>query len=106
MEELWFGALSLMAVASTRITRDGLPVGWLRRDVPCNERDSGWQLFAGDETQDYLDHPDHIDLVPLRDVLQIDPGVEAVLRSPAPCGFERDGDGWRDITAEIPADLN
>jgi hypothetical protein len=103
-ERLWFGDLSLLAMVSTRISEEGAPVGWLQRRAPHEERDSGWSLYAGDETQAYLDDPAHVALVSLREVLRIDPTVEAVLEAPAPCGFERDAaspDGWRDITAEL-----
>lgn len=41
MEELWFGSLSKLAIASPAVM-GGAPVRWLERDHPRDENDSGW----------------------------------------------------------------
>ena len=43
-------------VATDRITVDGLPVGYMYREEPDSEIDSGWRFFAGDEDQEYVDN--------------------------------------------------
>ncbi|MFN8194711.1 MAG: DUF2185 domain-containing protein [Nocardioidaceae bacterium] len=95
MEELWFGSLSKLAIASPAVAR-GAPVVWLERDQPRNEQDSGWCLYAGTETQDELDEPGAASLIPLRDIISSQPDLEAILSTPAPAAFERTNDGgWR-----------
>jgi hypothetical protein len=42
-------------IASNRITVDGAQVGFMYREAPEDEDDSGWRFVAGDETQEYLD---------------------------------------------------
>jgi len=42
-------------IASDRITVDGCPVGYMYRDRPHNEADTGWRFVAGDESSDYMD---------------------------------------------------
>lgn len=92
-EELWFGPLSALAMVSKRITSDGEPVRWLYRLVTDRPDDSGWHVLAGDESQAYLDDPTNAALVPLRELLQDDPDLEALFRTPAPVAYERSSDG-------------
>lgn len=46
-------------VATDKITVDGLPVGFMYRERPSNDWDSGWRFFSGTEDQDYIDDPDN-----------------------------------------------
>lgn len=43
-------------IASSRITLDGQPVGFMYRERPEFEGDSGWRFLAGDEDDDYMDN--------------------------------------------------
>ncbi|WP_328452497.1 DUF2185 domain-containing protein [Amycolatopsis sp. NBC_00438] len=90
-EELWFGDLAKLALVSARVARDGAPVTWLHREAPDNEEDSGWRVFAGDETQEYVDDAANCRLLPLRELIRADPGLEELLGHPAPAAFERAG---------------
>ena len=104
-EERWSGPLSKVALVSARVARDGDPAGWLYREAPDHETDSGWRVFAGDETQDYLDDDTNVVLVPLRDLVDRDPALEAALAAEAPAAFERDQDGvLRPTAAPAPED--
>lgn len=89
-ERLWFGDLAQLAIVSNRVARDGEPACWLYREEPDNERDSGWRVFAGDESDEYVDGAENCSLMPLRELISADPSVEAVLTEPAPAAFERD----------------
>src|SRR5215831_15426900 len=44
-------------LASDMITVHGHPVGFMYREEPDNELDSGWRFFAGSESQEYCDDP-------------------------------------------------
>ena len=39
--------------ATDRITVDGMKVGYMYREEPDKDVDSGWRFFSGDESQDY-----------------------------------------------------
>jgi len=41
-------------MASNRITVDGQPVGFMYRERPEFEGDSGWRFLAGDENDEYM----------------------------------------------------
>lgn len=97
MEELWFGSLSKLAIASPTVM-GGAPVRWLERDHPRDDNDSGWCVYAGTETQEELDDPGAATLVPLRDLIRTQPDLETVLANPAPAAFELADDGtWHSI---------
>lgn len=97
MEELWFGDLSKLAIASPAVM-NGAPIRWLERDDPRAERDSGWCVYAGTETQEELDDPGGASLVPLRDLIKSQPDLEPVFAASAPAAFELADDGtWQPI---------
>ena len=95
MEELWFGEFSKLGMVSARVARDRQAVRFLYRQAPDNEADSGWRLFAGDETDSYSNDPDNVALLPLREVIEHDRTLKQILRTAAPCAFERE-------TPELP----
>jgi hypothetical protein len=89
MEERWFGEFAKRAIVSTRVARDAEPVRFLYREVPDRVDDSGWRVFAGDESDEYSNAPGNLVILPLRDLIDRDPGLKAILRTPARCAFER-----------------
>lgn len=44
-------------------------VGYLYREVPDNETDSGWRFLEGTESDDYINNADNLKLVELSDFL-------------------------------------
>jgi hypothetical protein len=40
-----------------RVTVDGKPVGFIYRELPDDDIDSGWRFFSGEDTQEYADDP-------------------------------------------------
>ena len=56
-------------------------INWVVRDVPNNEQSSGWQLFYGDENEEYLDNPGNFRIVSLEYVLNFEPLLENVFSS-------------------------
>lgn len=63
------------------------------RQSPDREQDSGWRVFAGDEPQEYLDETANCVLVPLRELLEKQPALEELFRTPAPVAYEQGEDG-------------
>ena len=46
--------------ATDRITVEGRQVGFMYREQPDAELDSGWRFMAGNEPQEYMDEPDNL----------------------------------------------
>lgn len=80
----------LTAVVSIEVARQGLPSGWLYRDRPDGEDDSGWRVFSGAEPDDFADRPGNFVEITLAELLDLDPGLEEVLEAPPGSCFERE----------------
>jgi hypothetical protein len=93
LEEWWFGLFSKMAIVSKQVAEKSRPVGYLYREQPSREQDSGWRITAGDESQDYMDDAENHTLMPLRDLIGRDAGLEEIFRQPIQAAFQRDEDG-------------
>jgi len=78
-----------------RILHDGCKIGYLYREEPDCEEDSGWRFMAGDESEEYMDDTDNIFFVSLGAVLREDDSVLDLLGSAAGSSFERDGSAGR-----------
>ncbi|GEP43859.1 DUF2185 domain-containing protein [Brevifollis gellanilyticus] len=78
--------------ASDRIMVDGLLVGYMYRDEPYNDVDSGWRFLSGDESQDYMDDPDHLGIYAVNTVCNYAPAIIPYLDSPPGSAFGRIGD--------------
>ncbi len=75
--------------ASDRITVDGESVGYMYREKPSNEVDSGWRFFAGDETQEYADMPNNFGIYEVNTICNYDPAIIPFLDSPLGTAFGR-----------------
>lgn len=75
--------------ASDRITMEGAPVGYMYREQPDKDVDSGWRFFAGDESQEYADTPDHFAIYEVNTICNYDPAIIPFLDSPVGSAFGR-----------------
>jgi hypothetical protein len=75
-------------VASDRITVDGQPVGFMYRDPPNNDIDSGWCFLSGDEAQEYLDDPANLGHYDVNSIAN-HPAIVGHLDAPPFSAFER-----------------
>jgi hypothetical protein len=73
-----------------RVLRDGARVGYLYREEPDNEKDSGWRLTAGNESAEYMDDASNVAFVSLGAVLNRDDSFLELLESPVGSAFVRD----------------
>ena len=80
-------------VASDLITVQGLKVGFMYREPPDGDLDSGWRFLAGVETQAYLDDAANLALYDVNTVANYDPDVIPLLDAPPGSAFARDGSG-------------
>ena len=76
-------------LASDRITVDGAPVGYAYREHPDHDYDSGWRFFAGDETEEYAESPDHFAIYDVNTLCNYDPAIIPFLESPVGSAFGR-----------------
>jgi hypothetical protein len=75
---------------TNRILRDGRPVGYLYREEPDRDDDSGWRIMANDESDEYMSDSDNVAYVSLGAVLSRDDSFKDLLDSPSGSAFERD----------------
>lgn len=76
-------------VASDHITVGGQPVGFMYRMSPETEVDSGWVFMSGQESQAYMDDPDHLALYDVNTVAHYDPSIIPLLDAPYGSVFEK-----------------
>lgn len=79
----------MKCVVSKKITEEGWKVGYMLRTEPHDDRDSGWQFFAGDEDDDYVNSAENVELCAVATVASLDSAVIKPLDSPAGSCFVR-----------------
>ena len=80
-------------IASREVAQEGKPVGYMYREEPDNENDSGWRVFSGDETQEFADDPANFAMYNASTIIELAPSIRTLLETQAPVAFERDGSG-------------
>ena len=82
------------AFATDRITVEGQRVGYMYREEPDNDIDSGWRFMAGSESEEYMDNTDNLGLHDVNEIANYDPDIVPLLDAPYGSAFERiDGVG-------------
>lgn len=79
-------------IASDRIMVEGKKVGYMYREYPKHEGDSGWRFTAGDENEEYMSDSENAGIYTLNAVANIDMDIIPFLESPIGTGFYRDED--------------
>ncbi len=80
-------------IATDRILVDGCKVGYMYREQPEFDGDSGWRLTAGDESDEYMDDPDNSGLYHLNTLCNYDPEIIPFLHAEVGTAYLRDEDG-------------
>lgn len=80
-----------VAFASRRITADGCAVGYMFREEPFGEADSGWRFLAGDETAEYL-NGSNTEMLTMDTLCGFDESVIPYLNLPVGTVLVRDGE--------------
>jgi hypothetical protein len=79
--------------ASDRIMVDGLKVGYMYRENPDNDQDSGWRFFAGDEDDDYANTPENLEIYDLNTIAHCDKEIIPFLEAPYGTAFGKNDNG-------------
>lgn len=80
------------AVASDEITVRGRPVGYMYREEPVSDDDSGWRFLSGDETDDYLADERNSDVFDVNVIANYDEAIVPYLDEPEGTHLEREPD--------------
>jgi len=80
-------------IATDRILVDGYKVGYMYREEPDNEFDSGWRFQAGDEDDAYMDNASNHGAYKLNTLANYDPDIIPFLYSDYGSAFYRDCNG-------------
>ncbi len=80
-------------IASDEITLNGKKVGFMYRDKPNNEYDSGWNFFAGSEDEEFSSNPDNFSVFELNTICNYDYSIVNFLDKPLYSAFVRDEKG-------------
>jgi hypothetical protein len=75
--------------ASDLITVSGERVGFMYREAPEDDLDSGWRFLAGSESQEYIDDPGNLAVYDVNTIANYDPDIIPHLDAPAGSAFER-----------------
>lgn len=71
------------AYVSKKVIEEGCKIGFMERDEPVNENDSGWMFMAGDEDEEYTNDADNIKLLSVGYVWQnIDKAIWKYITEP------------------------
>lgn len=64
-------------------------VGYMYREDPDRQGDSGWRVFSGEETQGYADDSSNFAMYNASTIVNLDPSIAPFLADPAPVTYER-----------------
>lgn len=75
--------------ATDKITVEGMKVGYMYREEPNEDMDSGWRFFSGTEDQEYVDEPNNTMIYNLNTIANYDIAIIPYLDLPFGSELER-----------------
>ncbi|MCU0424130.1 MAG: DUF2185 domain-containing protein [Candidatus Kapabacteria bacterium] len=76
--------------ATDKITVEGRNVGFMYREEPDYENDSGWRFLAGDETGEYMNEADNVGVYDVNTIANYDEEIIPFLDADEGTAFARD----------------
>lgn len=89
-----------LALVSRMVFDEKLPVRFMYKTVPEHLNDTGWRLYTGYESEEFLaDEVVNTTPVPLEKLSQLDPSLEELFTYNAGTVWERlpSSDGWKRV---------
>ena len=80
-------------LATDMITVENRGVGYMYREQPDFDEDSGWRFFSGHESQEFTDNPDNISIYDVNTVANYDSDIIPLLDASIGAAFERNEHG-------------
>jgi hypothetical protein len=87
-------------IASDMITVEGRKVGYMYREEPDNDIDSGWRFLSGRESDAYMDDAANHGVYDVNTIANYDREIIPWLDSPVGSAFERDPRSGRLVPVE------
>ncbi len=84
-------------IASNKITVEGEKIGYMYREKPSNEVDTGWRFFSGNEDDDYTNNPDNFNVFDINTICNYDDTIIPYLNSEINISYEKVDDLFRKI---------
>ena len=84
-------------IATDKITVEGSKIGYMYREEPSNEYDTGWRFFAGDEDEEYTNNSENFEVYDLNTICNYDEDIISYLTKPIGTKLERDGEGFKEV---------
>ena len=85
-----FVHISAVERSSLGALSEGQKVGFMYREDPDNEIDSGWRFLSGNESDEFLDDPDNLGLYDVNTIANYDQAIIPLLDAPSGAAYERD----------------
>ncbi|HOY11790.1 MAG TPA: DUF2185 domain-containing protein [Saprospiraceae bacterium] len=79
-------------IASDKIAIDGCQVGFMYREEPDFETDSGWRFFSGYETDEYINNPENLMIYDINTIANYDNAIIPYIEMEIGTELERQGD--------------
>jgi hypothetical protein len=76
--------------ATDMITVEGRKVGFMYREEPDNDLDSGWRFMSGFEPQEYMDDSDNLAIYDVNTIANYDPDIIPLLDAPIGSVYKRE----------------
>jgi hypothetical protein len=86
--------------ATDMIMVGGKKVGYMYREEPDNDIDSGWRFLTGSESQEYMDDAHNHGIYDVNTIANYDPEIIPFLDAPAGSVFTRDASSRRFVAVE------
>ena len=88
--------------ASDLITVKGYPVGFMYREEPDNDLDSGWHFFSGSESEEECSDYENFAIYDVNTIANYDPDIIPFLDSEPGSAFERQPKSLNFVPTEFP----
>ena len=70
-------------------------IGYMYRDTPMKDTpDSGWRFLHGDESDEYIDNQENIEVLDVNTICNLRPDILAYLEAPVDSAYGWDGKTW------------
>jgi hypothetical protein len=76
-------------MASGKITDEGMKVGFMYREDPEDEFDTGWRFYSGTEDDAYVENPNNFMVYDVNTIANYDRSIVPMLKKPIGSEWER-----------------
>lgn len=66
---------------SNLIIQQKQEIGYMYKEFPDDDDDSGWRFFSGNETEDYMNNPDNFAIYSVESIISIDERITQFINS-------------------------